>query len=168
MTTRLTFRKKKERGYSKLFLCLMLPQLVAMLGAYFSTSSDGSWYDSLEKPFFNPPSTIFGPIWTVLYVLMGIASYIVWMQKSPWYSRTMTWYWIHLVLNALWTPVFFGLQSPLKGLFIITPMWVLVGICVLAFSLRSRIASFMMVPYFLWVSYEMVLNASIYWLNRSV
>jgi benzodiazapine receptor len=154
------------KNLTRLLIALLAPQMASALGAYFSISSKGEWYDSLEKPFFNPPSWVFGQVWSVLYVLMGVAAYLVWRHKSPWYSRTMTFYWTQLCLNALWSPAFFYFQSPLAGLFVIVPLTFLVGICVYAFWLRSRIASFMMVPYFIWVVYATVLNASIFWLNR--
>ena len=88
------------------------PQLAALIGASVSISAVGSWYAGLEKPFFNPPAWIFGPVWTVLYIFMGVASYLVWRcSTSPWYSRTMTWYWMQLTLNALWSPAFFVITS---------------------------------------------------------
>jgi len=155
------------KSLRRLLIAMLAPQLVSLIGAAISISSVGSWYDTLEKPFFNPPSWIFGPVWTVLYVFMGVASYIVWGKTtSPWYSRTMYWYWMQLCLNALWSPAFFGLHSPLLGLIVIVPLTALVGICVYAFWLRSRIASLLMLPYFIWVSFATVLNASIFWLNR--
>jgi translocator protein len=155
------------KGLRRLLIAILAPQLASMIGAWFSISAAGSWYDGLEKPWFNPPSWVFGPVWTVLYVLMGVASYLVWRQStSPWYSRTMTWYWMQLLLNALWSPVFFGLHSPFLGLLVMLPLVALVAICVYGFWLRSQIASLLMVPYLLWVSYAAVLNAAIFYLNR--
>ena len=155
------------KSLSRLTISMLAPQVASALGAYVSISAVGSWYDGLEKPFFNPPPWVFGPVWTVLYVFMGIASYIVWRHStSPWYSRTMTWYWMQLTLNALWSPAFFGMHSPLLGFLVILPLTVLVGICVYAFWLRSRIASLLMLPYFIWICYATVLNGAVYWLNR--
>jgi len=155
------------KNLSRLLIAMLAPQLAALIGASVSISAVGSWYAGLEKPFFNPPAWIFGPVWTVLYIFMGVASYLVWRcSTSPWYSRTMTWYWMQLTLNALWSPAFFGLHSPLLGMIIIFPMTMLVGICVYGFWLRSRIAALLMLPYFIWVCYASVLNTSIFWLNR--
>ncbi|MEQ9824888.1 MAG: TspO/MBR family protein [Puniceicoccaceae bacterium] len=155
------------KSLRRLLTAMLAPQLASLIGASVTLSGDGSWYATLEKPIFNPPSWVFGPVWTVLYVFMGVASYLVWRNStSPWYSRTMTWYWMQLTLNAMWSPAFFGLQSPLLGLIVIVPLCVLVGICVYAFWLRSTIASLLMLPYGLWLCYATVLNASIFWLNR--
>ena len=148
-------------------IALLSPQLAAFVGAMFVAYGGGEWYASLDKPFFSPPPWIFRQVWTILYILMGIASYLVWRQStSPWYSRTMTWYWMQLWLNGLWTPVFFGLHSPLLGIIVILPLTLLVAICVYAFWLRSRIASFIMVPYLIWICYASVLNIAVFWLNR--
>lgn len=155
------------KSLRRLLIAILAPQLASLIGASVTLSGAGSWYATLEKPFFNPPSWIFGPVWTVLYVFIGVASYLVWRNStSPWYSRTMTWYWMQLVLNAMWSPAFFGMQSPLLGLVVIVPLTLLAWICVYAFWLRSRIASLLMLPYGLWLGYATVLNASIFWLNR--
>ena len=147
-------------------LRLLIPQLIAVLGVWYTVSNDMNWYEGLKNPFFNPPEWFFGPVWISLYGLMGIASYLVWKQTSPWYSRTMTWFWTQLAVGMLWVLVFFELHSPLLSFILIIPLWILVVICMFAFSLRSKVASALLLPYFVWVSFGVTLNASIYCFNR--
>jgi translocator protein len=161
----LTFREEHQ-NLLKTTVSLLIPQAVVIWGAWYTISNEGSWYKSLEQPYFDPPSWFFGRIWIGLFVLMGVASYLVWKQTSPWYSRTMTWYWTQMAVSTIWALVFFGMHSPLLGSIVIIPLWFLMAICVFAFSLRSRIASALLVPYFLWVSFAVTFNVSIYCINR--
>ena len=163
-TTKLTFRE--EEDHHRKTLQWLIPQLAVILAVWFSASNDMNWYDSFGKPRFDMPEWFFGPIWMVLYGLMGVGSYLVWRQTSPWYSRTMTWYWTQLAVGTLWVLAFFEMHSPLLGFLLIVPLWILVAICVFAFSMRSRVASALLVPYFIWVSCGVTLNASIYYISR--
>lgn len=149
----------------KLIISLALPQIAGGLGAFFTISSVQSWYQTINKPFFNPPSWIFGPMWTLLYVLMGIACYLIWKGEYPKKKQLLTLFFAQLFLNALWSPAFFGMESPILGLLIIVPMWILILTCIIQFRKASKLASGLMVPYLLWVSFATVLNFSIWWLN---
>lgn len=124
----------------------------------------GEWYDSLERPFFAPPNWLFGPAWSVFYTLMAIAAMLAWRQVGL-RSRAMAWWFIQLILNALWTPVFFGLQSPGLGLLEITFMWIAILICLLQFRKVSKAAFWFMLPYLGWVTFAWILNAGFWWLN---
>lgn len=138
--------------------------VVVAIGALIGVNNvPGEWYQSLQKPFFNPPNWIFGPVWTTLYVLIGIAGARTWIRKRMG-TRMRLWF-TQMVLNFLWSPIFFGMQSPAGALIIIIPMLV----CILAFIAltyrRDRISMWLFVPYALWVAFATVLNASIGILN---
>ncbi|TRB08560.1 tryptophan-rich sensory protein [Agrobacterium tumefaciens] len=138
--------------------------VVVAIGALIGVNNvPGEWYQSLQKPFFNPPNWIFGPVWTTLYVLIGIAGARTWIRKRMG-TRMRLWF-TQMVLNFLWSPIFFGMQSPAGALIIIIPMLV----CIFAFIAltyrRDRISMWLFVPYALWVAFATVLNASIGILN---
>ncbi|KAA3502634.1 tryptophan-rich sensory protein [Rhizobium rhizogenes] len=137
---------------------------VVAVGALIGVNNvPGEWYQSLQKPFFNPPNWIFGPVWTTLYVLIGIAGARTWIRKRMG-TRMRLWF-TQIVLNFLWSPIFFGMQSPAGALVIIVPML----ICILAFVAltyrRDRVSMWLFVPYALWVGFATLLNASIGLLN---
>jgi tryptophan-rich sensory protein len=152
-------------NWLKLVISLALPQLAGGLGAYFTIPAVQGWYITLNKPSFNPPNWIFGPMWTFLYVLMGIACYLIWKSEHPEKRKLLNLYFFQLALNAIWSPAFFGAESPLIGLFIILPLCLLILICVIQFKKVSKIASGLMVPYLAWVTFASILNFSIWWLN---
>ncbi|AQS62876.1 Tryptophan-rich sensory protein [Rhizobium rhizogenes] len=138
--------------------------VVVAIGALIGVNNvPGEWYQSLQKPFFNPPNWIFGPVWTTLYVLIGIAGARTWIRKRMG-TRMRLWF-TQMALNFLWSPIFFGMPSPAGALIIIIPMLV----CILAFIAltyrRDRISMWLFVPYALWVAFATVLNASIGILN---
>ncbi len=124
----------------------------------------GEWYDSLNRPFFTPPNWLFGPAWTVLYICMAVAATLVWRRVGL-RSRAMAWWFIQLVLNTLWTLIFFGLQAPGLALIEITLMWGAILICMLHFRPVSPLAFWLMVPYLAWVTFAWALNAGFWWLN---
>ncbi|MCS5490937.1 TspO/MBR family protein [Algoriphagus limi] len=152
-------------NWLKLIISLALPQIVGGTGAYFTITSIGSWYQTINKPSFNPPNWLFGPVWTTLYILMGISCYLIWESDHPHKKSLLTLYFVQLALNGIWSPAFFGMESPLLGLIIILPLLVLIIFCVKKFRVISPWASGLMIPYLLWVSFASVLNFSIWWLN---
>lgn len=124
----------------------------------------GDWYAGLQKPFFNPPDWVFGPVWSVLYVLVAIAGWRIFCRVP--YGMTMRVWWVQLVLNFLWSPTFFGLQLPGLGLVVIVALLVaIVGFIALARRI-DRLAAWLFAPYALWVAFATLLNFSIWWLNR--
>lgn len=149
----------------KLIISIILPQLIGGVGALVTISSVGSWYQTIDKPFFTPPSWVFGPAWTTLYLLMGIALFLIWKSDHP-SKKTALWvFGIQLVLNGIWSPAFFGLESPILGLVVIVPLWILIVVCIKVFFPIHKTASYLMVPYLLWVSFATALNAGIWYLN---
>lgn len=149
----------------KLIISLAVPQLIGGLGALFTNSSIEGWYQTLNKPSWNPPGWLFGPVWILLYFLMGIACYLLWKSNSPLKKKLLTLYAVQLLLNGLWSPAFFGMESLLLGLSIIVPLWILIVTCVLEFRKANSTASTLMIPYLLWVTFATTLNTAIWWLN---
>ncbi|MAN86978.1 MAG: TspO protein [Algoriphagus sp.] len=152
-------------NWLKLIISIILPQAAGLTGAYFTISSVDSWYGTLEKPFFNPPPWLFGPVWTTLYLMMGWVCYLIWKSNHPQKRFLLSLYFIQLALNAIWSPAFFGAESPALGLLVIIPLGVLVFICILQFKKISHWASRLMIPYFLRVCFATLLNISIWYLN---
>jgi benzodiazapine receptor len=127
----------------------------------------GEWYAALRKPSWNPPSWLFGPVWTVLYVMMAVAAWLVWRQGG-WTQqrRPLAWYLVQLVLNAAWTPLFFGLHRPDLALMEILLLLGAVGITMRAFFRVRPVAGMLLAPYLAWVSFATVLNFTLWWMNR--
>jgi translocator protein len=153
----------------KLVVSCAVPLLVGIMGSLFTTSDSlGNWYANLHKPSFNPPNWIFGPVWTTLYIMMGISAFLVWRKdiNSKAVRIVLACFVVQLFLNAIWTPLFFGLHSPLLGLIDIVLLLNAIIVTVFAFFQISRIAALLLIPYLAWVSFAAVLNAAIYLLNR--
>jgi len=151
---------------SKLTLSVGLCLGAGILGSFFTTSSIQIWYATLIKPPFSPPNWIFGPVWTTLYVLMGISLYLVWISKSRLKQKAIYIFLLQLVLNALWSVVFFGLHNPALALIEIVSLWISISITILVFQKISKPASYLLYPYLVWVSIASILNYSIWILNK--
>jgi benzodiazapine receptor len=123
----------------------------------------GPWYEGLAKPFFNPPNWLFGPAWTVLYILIGIAGWLVWQRDRS--SAPMKIWWLQLALNFAWSPVFFNAQQIGAALVVVAAMLVSILAFIVAAWRNDRLAAWLFVPYALWVAFATLLNASIWWLN---
>lgn len=137
--------------------------VVAVLGG-LAAGSAGRTYERLDLPAFAPPSWLFGPVWTVLYLMIAVAGWLYWRQVGR-LDAALLLYGAQLVLNAAWTPLFFGADAYGLALVDIVLLAVLVLITVLAFARRSRVAAWLLVPYLLWVLYAAALNAGIWSMN---
>jgi benzodiazapine receptor len=146
-----------------LAVCLAVTFLAPALGVW---AMPGEWYASLRKPSWNPPSWIFGPVWTALYLMMATAAWLVW-RRGGWAAqrRPLTLYLVQLALNAAWTPLFFGLKMP--GLAFVEILLLLAAIVVTAFAFRraSLAAALLLVPYIAWISFAAFLNFTLWRLN---
>ena len=139
----------------------------AGIGALPTVRSLRGWYDSLAKPSWNPPNAIFGPVWTALYLLMALSAWLVWRTRGDGdVTIALGWFAAQLVLNVLWSVVFFGLRSPVLGLVEIIVLWAAILGTIVAFLPHSSIAAALLVPYIAWVSFATVLNAAIVAANR--
>jgi tryptophan-rich sensory protein len=129
---------------------------------------DMAWYATLNKPFFTPPAWVFGPAWTILYIFMAISAFLVWRKgfKKKQVGSALKLFAIQLVLNLLWSPVFFVAHNPLLAFAIIVVMWVFILKTILAFGKIDKTASYLLYPYILWVSFASILNFSVWFLNK--
>ncbi len=153
--------------WRKLIVSLIIPFLAAFVGSAFTDPSLPVWYAGLNKPFFNPPSWVFGPAWTVLYLLMGAALYLVWdkgLEKRG-VGNALQFFSVQLALNALWSIVFFGLQTPGLAFIEILILWVFILLTTRKFYRISRRAGIFLLPYIIWVTFAAVLNFSIWVMN---
>jgi len=152
----------------KLVVSIVICQLAGFMGSLLTTPSIPTWYASLNKPSFNPPNWVFAPVWTTLFVLMGISAYLVWnqgLQNAP-VKRALIMFLVQLALNVFWSFLFFKLQSPTYAFVEITVLWIAIALTIVAFVRISRPAAFLLIPYIVWVSFAAVLNSSIARLNR--
>ncbi len=148
----------------KILVTIVFIVACVALGALSGASNvPGEWYQSLDKPFFNPPGCIFAPVWTVLYVMIGVALSAIWFEEDN--RRLLVLFAIQAALNLLWSPAFFGLHSPVLGLVIIVPLLVTILMFIAAGWQKNRTAAWLFVPYALWVAFATVLNLSIVLLN---
>ena len=154
----------RKINYPKLIGSIVICQLAGILGSVFTVSSVSTWYVTLEKPFFNPPSWVFGPVWTALYLLMGISLYLVWTNRHR-TRKALSIFAVQLALNTLWSILFFGLRSPLTAFIEIVLLWVAIILSIIYFYRISRPAAYLLIPYLLWVSFAAVLNLSIVFIN---
>jgi tryptophan-rich sensory protein len=156
------------RDIWKLVVSIVACLAAGAIGSIFTRSAISTWYATLEKPPFSPPNWLFAPVWTLLYILMGIAAFLVWRKGlgNRRVRSALIVFLIQLILNTLWSVVFFGLESPLFGLVIISVLWVVILVTVIQFYKISRAASVLLWPYLLWVTFAAVLNYSIWLLNR--
>jgi benzodiazapine receptor len=150
----------------RLGISLITAFIAGGIGSLATIPNIPAWYAALEKPFFSPPNWIFGPVWTLLYLLMGIALFLVWTahtkeKKKPAYIA----YGVQLVLNAGWSLVFFGLHAPWAGLVVILLLLIAIGVTGRRFWPISRAAAWLIVPYLLWVIFATALNLGIALLN---
>ena len=129
--------------------------------------STGGWYASLQKPWWNPPAWIFGPVWTLLYIMMAVAAWMVW-RTGGWRAQRLAlgFFLLQWLLNALWTPLFFGLHLPLLAFAEIMTLWMALLITTILFWRIRKIAGLLLIPYLLWVSFAALLNFTIWQLNR--
>lgn len=150
----------------KLIICLVICQIAGLLGAVFNIKSIPRWYSKLKKPRFNPPNWIFGPVWTILYFLMGISVYLVLVSGKETTSAVLIFF-IQLVLNVLWSALFFGIKKPSFAFIEIILLEISILVTIALFYKISIIASYLLIPYFLWVGFASILNFSIWRLNKS-
>ena len=155
----------KLKDYLALACFILISLLAGFIGSFFTMDQIGSWYATLNRPSWTPPNSVFGPVWTMLYILMGTAAYLVSRSKRLGKTFVLWLFFAHLAVNTLWSIVFFALHEVLLALFIIALLWVLIVILMRLYWRHSRMATYLMVPYLLWVSYASTLNLGILFLN---
>lgn len=150
--------------YLRLFGFVVGCELVGFLGSYFTISSIPVWYANLTKPFFSPPNWLFGPVWTILYALMGISIFLIYESKKN-NREALKLFAIQLALNFIWTPMFFGIKDLSLAFVIIIAMWYYIFLSIKSFAKINKTASYLLYPYLAWVSFATLLNFSIWILN---
>jgi benzodiazapine receptor len=146
---------------------VVLCELAGGLGAIATASGVRDWYPTLIKPSWTPPSAVFGPVWLVLYAMMGIALGLVWAKglETKREKRAIAWFGTQLALNVLWSVVFFGFRSPAWGYIVIILLWLSIAATIWLFSKISRLAGWLLAPYLLWVTFASTLNFNILTIN---
>ncbi len=178
------------RKIVKLVISILICEGAGIIGSFFTAPAIKTWYASLEKPVFSPPNWVFAPVWTILFLLMGISLYLVWLKnwnvkapenesvKKAWNPiSTKLWlgswkeenavaiFVLQMVLNILWSIIFFGLKSPAAAFVEILMLWFAILYTIVNFYRISKLAAYLLIPYIIWVSLAAVLNFSVWWLN---
>lgn len=159
---------QKIRAVVKLVLFVAFCEMAGVVGAVFTISSIPTWYAGIRKPDIAPPNWVFAPVWTTLYGLMGVSLFLVWSETfGKGFGRSaIAVFFMQLVLNVLWSYLFFGLQSPFLGVVGITVLWLAIAATVALFSRISRTAGLILLPYLGWVTLAGYLNYMIFILNK--
>jgi len=144
---------------------ILLAQSAGILGSLATVSNIDSWYEFLVKPALSPPNWVFGPVWTLLYTLMGIAAFLVWKSKKAGYVRALIFFGAHLIVNTAWTLIFFGEQNIGMGLAVIILLDLWIAALIWRFWRFSKTAAYLLIPYLLWALFATYLNFGYYWLN---
>jgi len=147
----------------KLIACILICQIAGIIGSIFTTPSIATWYEQIQKPDIRPPNWAFGPVWITLYTLMGISLY--WILDKKNIKIPLILFSIQLILNAIWSIIFFGLQNPFYAFIEIIILWIMILITIISFYKVSRKAGLILLPYIIWVTAAMILNYYIWILN---
>lgn len=139
--------------------------LTGFLGSLATQSAIETWYAGIAKPSWTPPNWVFAPVWTTLYIAMGVAVWLVWRKRGAALRTSMSLFFLQLALNLAWSYLFFGMHWPLGGLLDIVALWVAIAMTTRAFRAESVAAAGLMLPYLLWVSYASALNFAIWQMN---
>ena len=148
----------------KLIISILLSLSAGAIGSIFTSSSIPTWYSTLNKPVFNPPNYLFGPVWTVLYILMGISLYLIWTNKKK-NKTALTIFGIQLFLNTLWSIIFFGLKNIPAAFIEIILLWAAILYTITVFYKINKNAAYILIPYLAWVSFAAILNFYLLILN---
>lgn len=157
----------KRRDIFALTLAVLVSECAGLLGSFFTVAESPGWYAELVKPALTPPGFVFGPVWVTLYALMGVAAFLVWRKgwRHPSVRTALFLFGAQLVVNALWSPLFFGLHAIGWALFDILILWLLIIGTIMSFYRVSLQAALLLIPYALWVGFATYLNASIWLIN---
>jgi translocator protein len=172
----------RVNNFFKLVIAIGVSELAGIIGSFFTVSAIPNWYSTLVKPEMNPPSWVFGPVWITLYALMGVAAFLIWSSCAPTDTEAIAdkkasedkkqrikialgVFGIQLFLNAIWSIIFFGLHSPGWALINIILLWLAIIWTMVVFYKISKPATYLLIPYLLWVSFAIYLSYSIFILN---
>lgn len=149
-----------------LLLCIVIPLAIGFVSGIISAAGVTDWYMNVQKPSFNPPSWVFGPVWTVLYILMGISIYLTLQQPASKLRNTaLVLQTVQLSLNFWWSIIFFAMENPALALLEIILLWLSILVLIIVTWRVKRVAAYLLLPYLAWVNFAAILNASIWILN---
>ena len=149
----------------KLIVCIVLPLIIGGISGFLTVSEISGWYTALNKPSFNPPNYLFGPVWTLLYLLMGVSLFLVLEAKINSKRNALVFFFVQLTLNFFWSILFFREHQVALALADIVALWLGILMTIVTFYKINRVAGLLQIPYLLWVSFATLLNASIFYLN---
>ena len=152
-----------KNKYLSLFLLFLITFMASAIGGFTTASFKEPWYSEIILPSFNPPSWVFGPVWTILYIMMSLAIWKIWIKTFN--QKILKIYFVHLFFNSTWSIIFFGFHQ--IGLALVNLFIILIFIILLMqrYLIRDKISYYLMIPYFLWSTYALILNSSIFILN---
>ncbi len=160
--------KDTDKMMKKILLlasCILLTLSVGGVSGYFTVAEIAGWYSTLHKPSFNPPNYVFGPVWTCLYLLMGISFYLVLTSHAAPRRQALVFFWVQLIFNFFWSLIFFNMHQVGLALVDIVLMWLAILGMIITFYKINKVAALMQLPYLAWVSFATCLNAAIWMLN---
>jgi tryptophan-rich sensory protein len=151
----------------KLIIAILIPLIIGAISGFFTSEAVTGWYAAIQKPSFNPPNGIFAPVWTTLYIMMGIALYLVWKQErnTKIWRQALFLFGLQLFLNFCWSLIFFKLEQPGWALVEMVCLWISILLTIIWFSKLSKVSAWLLVPYICWVSFAALLNYEIWRLN---
>ena len=149
--------------YLSLGLIILITFVASGIGSFVTSSFKEPWYSEILLPSFNPPSWIFGPVWTILYIFMSIAAWSAWMKTAD--KKILQIYFVHLFFNSIWSVIFFGFHQILIALIDLIIILIFITWLMKIYYQVNKISFLLMIPYLLWSSYALILNANIYYLN---
>ncbi len=156
----------KNINPGKLIISIAIPLVAGFLGSFFTSSAVNTWYMTINKPMWNPPSWLFAPVWIILFILMGIALYLVWSEKmSKKVQVAINIFMAQLILNVLWSVFFFGMKNYWLAYGEIIVLWIAIGLTIVDFYKVNKTSAWLLLPYILWVSFASFLNFTIAFLN---
>jgi benzodiazapine receptor len=160
-----------SKNIFKFVISIIVCESVGIIGSFFTFSSVTNWFPMLVKPWFSPPSWLFGPVWIIMYFLMGLSLYIIWnskaeLSKQKYRKQFFILFGIQLILNALWSFLFFGLKTPIYGLIDILFIDIVVAMTIIYAYRVSKYAAILLAPYMVWITFATLLNFDIVLLNK--
>jgi benzodiazapine receptor len=163
-----TVLQQQKFQFLPFVISLIITLAIAAVASLFTIPQIPHWYSTLNKPSFNPPNQLFGPVWAVLYIMIATSAYLVWQKRdgSAMYHNARLVYFVQLLLNFSWSIIFFGLHQILIALVVIVLLWISIMVTMAYFIKFRRAAFWLLLPYLLWVSFAGVLNFAIYLLNH--
>jgi len=145
---------------------LVITFLAGFIGSFFTNKNIPGWYEFLKKPSFSPPNWVFAPVWSFLYFLMAISVFLIWKERKEFeIKNALIFYFIQLILNTLWSIIFFGFRKPFLAFLEIIVLWIFIILTIFEFYKIEKVASFLLTPYLLWISFALILNLFIWILN---